>query len=1417
MLNPRWFAAALVAFACLILTSAVDAAPAGNDRRVRVLFLGDQGHHKPAARFRQAEPVLSFRGFSVTYTERMADLNPAHLAQFDALLVFANIDKIAPEQEKAVLEFVASGKGFVPVHCASFCFHNSPALIALTGAQFKSHGTGTFRVRNTAPDHPIMKGFAGFESWDETYVHHKHNTADRTVLEMREQEPWTWVRTHGKGRVFYTAWGHDERTWGNEGFHDLLERGLLWASGREVATHPRGVVKGAKPFEYVKAHLPNYLPSQKWGAIGDPISQMQKPLPPEESRRHMILPRGFESRLFVAEPEIRKPLAMAWDERGRLWLCESVNYPNDIKAEGEDTIRICEDTDGDGRADRFTVFADKLNIPTSLAFARGGVVVQQAPHTLFLKDTDGDGKADVREILFTGWSKGDTHAGPSNLRYGLDNWLWGMVGYSGFKGKVGGDDHDFRTGFYRFQPDGKKAEFLRNNNNNTWGLGFSEEGLVFGSTANGNPSVFLPIPNRYYESVRGWNSTVLPPIAESARFTALSDKVRQVDWHGQYTAGAGHALYTARAYPPEYWNRAAFVCEPTAKLIGTFFLDRDGANFRARTAFQLAASDDEWTAPIMAEVGPDGHVWFIDWYNYIVQHNPTPPGFKTGKGNAYETDLRDKQHARIYRAVHTAANPTALKSLFGATPPQLLAALSNDNQLWRLHAQRLLVERGNTDIRTALLDIVRNRSLDAIGLNPGAIHALWTLHGLGLLDGRDADVVQQVVVALKHPSAGVRLNAVRVLPRTSALADTLLDAGLLADADRQVRLATLLALAESPTNERAGEAVFLCLQQPDNASDRWLPDAATAAAARHDSTFIRSVLARSQSQGRELATNAPPSTANLISNGSFEQLQNGAPAGWKQATYAGQSEFVVDSTVAHSGKHSLKIISKAGSDASWALNLPVKPNTRYRLSAWIRTKGFQKNTGLGALLNLHQLQKSGKTSAVERDADWTRVNSEFESGSNQQLTLNLLFGGWGQSKGEAWWDDIEVVELSNTAPPAITSLPGRAGEVVAIVTRHYAARGPADSVMSTIAAIKGADELVAAHVMDGLLTGWPKDVIPNLSVADKAELSSLLKVLPASQKDKLLLLATRWGVKDVAGDVAAVVQDMATRLANDKVPSAERLDAARRLVRLSDVPESLDKVIGIISPQTPTDFVTGLVSVVGESRNPKAGAKLLASWRVLTPVSRRTGIEVLLRRVEWTLDLLESVKRGEVLRSEINAAEWQSMRLSRDGRITKGAEALQASAADSDRQKVFEQMSGVLKITGDSVRGKELFTQLCVQCHSVHAQGGKIGPDLSGVGARPLNEILLEIIDPNRSLESNFRLWTVETGDDESISGRLESESKTSVEMLDLTGKRHVIQRSAIKRITASSISIMPVGLIDSLPAKDVAALLTYLSGLKEK
>ncbi|HEX6963277.1 MAG TPA: PVC-type heme-binding CxxCH protein, partial [Lacipirellula sp.] len=496
----------------------------------------------------------------------------------------------------------------------------------------------------------------------------------------------------------------------------------------------------------------------------------------------------------------------------------------------------------------------------------------------FLKDADGDDRADERSVLLSKWAMGDTHGGPSNMQYGLDNWIWGMQGYNKSSIRIGDKTASFAQGFHRFRPDGSDIEFLRSTNNNTWGFGMSEEGIIFGSTANGNPSEYMPIPNRYYERVRGWTPRLtLSGIADSNRMQPITDNVRQVDHHGGHTAAAGHALYTARAYPRDYWNRTAFVCEPTGHLVGAWVLSSDGAGFRSTSPFNLLASDDEWTAPIMAEVGPDGCVWVIDWYNYIVQHNPTPEGFETGRGNAYESDLRDKKHGRIYRVVYDgfsgvarpeSANGVVRLDLSNASPQELVKALTNDNLLWRRHAQRLLVERGELDVVPQLLALVDDKSVDDIGLNVGAIHALWTLHGLGAISADHSDVLNAAGAALRHPSAGVRRNAVQVLPPSVESAAAILAAELLKDSNAQVRLQTLLALADQPPNAEAGRAVASFLADPQNASDRWLTDAATSAAAAHAPDYLPAAAARRRSAvADDLAPNpSQRRVANIVSN-----------------------------------------------------------------------------------------------------------------------------------------------------------------------------------------------------------------------------------------------------------------------------------------------------------------------------------------------------------------------------------------------------------------------------------------------------------------------------------------------------------------------------------------------------------------------
>jgi len=1033
------------------------AAQALGQQPIQVLFLGDGGHHKPAERSRQLIPYLLHRGIKVHYTESMGDITPRNLARYDALMVYANIGSIHPARAKAILDYIEGGAGYVPLHCASYCFNNDPKMIALTGAQFRRHKTGTFRTTITKPDHPIMKGFEGFESWDETYVHHQHNDQGRTILSRRrsdgEDEPWTWVRSQGKGRVFYTAWGHDRRTWSKPGFCDLVERGIRWATGDDDPVGTMAKRKILAPFQFKKAKVAYYPPRGPRKGDGK-WPEMQLPLDAEESVKHMITPAGFEARLFAAEPDIRPAIAMTWDNRGRLWICESIDYPNRRQGEGKghDSIKICEDTDGDGRADKFTVFADKLSIPTAITFANGGVIVQQAPNTLFLKDTDGDDKADVREKLITGWGTSDTHAGPSNLQYGLDNQVWGMIGYAGFNGKVGDESNRFGSGFYRFAPDGSTLEFIRSTNNNTWGIGFTEEGLVFGSTANGNPSCYMPIPNRYYKLVSGMRANTLGRSADSSRFLPITEKYRQVDVHGGYTAAAGHAVYTARTYPQSYWNRRAFVTGSTGKLIGTFELIRKGANVTTTNPFNLVSSDDEWTGPIMAEVGPDGHVWFIDFYNYIIQHNPTPAGHKRGPGNAYITKIRDKKHTRIYRVVYKEAKPQPQPDLSKASPTQLVAALTHGNMLWRRHAQRMLVERGKTDVTGALIALVGDRGVDVVGLNTGAIHGLWTLHGLGALDGTDKVALAAAVNALSHPSAGVRRNALAVLPHSAASAHAILAAGALTDDDAQVRLAALLALADMPPSVAVGAVVYSVSVEPRDADDPWMADALKIAGSVHYAGFLAAARPTAKKDGKK-EKSEPKARPNLISNPSFEERSGDKPKNWKVRTYGGPASHAL-ATGGRTGEYCVKISSEKGSDTSWFTNVRVKPRTRYQLSGWIKTvKIGTKGGAHGALFNAHTA--GAKTTSLKGTADWRRVTGTVRSGSRNEISINCLFGGWGHSTGTAYFDDVEFIELG----PESGSGPGAGGILAVVMNSAKVAGGEikAENALDTAKLLTGGD------------------------------------------------------------------------------------------------------------------------------------------------------------------------------------------------------------------------------------------------------------------------------------------------------------------------------------------------------------------------
>ena len=997
------------------------------------------------------------------------------------------------------------------------------------GGRFKSHGGEVFKALIADREHPTMRGFAGFDTWDETYIHDQHNEVDRTVLMFRtvkgkdEREPWTWVRTHGQGRVFYTASGHDQRTWLAPGFADLMARGLSWAAGGKglpVLTDLQGLFAKAEraPLQYEeRSTVQNYekrVPAPKY----------QLPLSAKDSQDYSQTEHGFTMTLLAAEPQVVKPIAFTWDHRGRLWVAESVDYPSKYTElwQGNDRITICEDTNGDATLDKFTVFADKLNIPTGLVLANGGLIVSQAPQMLFFKDTDGDDKADVRQVLHEGWSKGDTHAGPSNLRYGLDNRIYGAVGYSGFAGTISGRSLNFRSGLWRMNKAGAQLEFLSQYNNNTWGLGISETGELFGSTANNTQHCYTPIPIPYFDATPGLagNEELRRAVRMDQQYFAnsLTDKIRQVDVFSGYTAAAGSNLYTARAFPQRYWNASVLLCEPTMHLLAQGLLKRDGSGWTEDVdGGNLVASADEWFAPVFAEVGPDGAVWMADWYNFIIQHNPTPRkehgGFdsETGKGGAHTNALRDYEHGRLYRIAWKGAAPAKRTALDPNDATGLVKALADDNQFWRLTAQRLLVERAKVDVVPALIAVAKDQSMDAIGLNGGVVHALWTLHGLDALDGSNAETLAVAVAALRHPSHGVRRNAIQVLPSTPATSAAVAKSGILDDQELNVRLAAYLAVAGLPASDEIGAQLFAQSQQNQVKADKYLPTALLVGIAAHG----RGYLTAATTAGVTVPTTTPgaaPVVGDLLKDGGFEGASVDGPAGWEKRTHGGTATFaVVDG--GRSGK-CLQISSSAGADASFTLIVPVKPNNSYRLTAWIKTR--EVKGAMGALVNLHG--QDAKSKVVKGTGDWTKVTMDFKAEGQHQVELNCLFGGWGLSTGTAWFDDLQLEERKGSGKGA--GFTGRAsdpGEIATLIGRNFAHRLPLAEQLAAMSQVAAGDPGTTEAVFAGLADGWgERDLLAPIGADERHALAALAsKVTPAAQLS-LGAIANRW-----SGQVAA--------------------------------------------------------------------------------------------------------------------------------------------------------------------------------------------------------------------------------------------------------------------------------------------------------
>src|SRR5688572_17833977 len=367
-------------------------------------------------------------------------------------------------------------------------------------------------------------------------------------------------------------------------------------------------------------------------------------IPPSEAHKSFRVPEGFEIRLFAAEPDVVNPVAMTWDDRGRLWVVELIDYPYTVKegAKSLDQVKVLEDTDNDGRADKVTVFAKGFNLATAILSGNGGVYVGAAPHLYFLKDTNGDDVADTKEVVLTGFGVEDRHELLNNFAWGPDGWMYmthGVFTHSNVKDPNDPDDDGVRmnAAVARFDPRTKKFEVWADGVSNQWGIDWDAKGNAFVSACVVE-HLWHIVPGGVYvrqAGVPGWPHAY--------------DLLRHINDHKHHRAAySGVQVYQGDAYPPEYAGTILMGnihgnCINRDKLVpnGSSFIAQDLHKGKDHVDDAFLNSSDGWFRPVGTKVGPDGNLWIHDWYDKY-------PCYQ----NARQPDL-DRSKGRIWRVVYT--------------------------------------------------------------------------------------------------------------------------------------------------------------------------------------------------------------------------------------------------------------------------------------------------------------------------------------------------------------------------------------------------------------------------------------------------------------------------------------------------------------------------------------------------------------------------------------------------------------------------------------------------------------------------------------------------------------------------------------------------------------------------------------------
>ena len=600
-----------------------------------------------------------------------------------------------------------------------------------------------------------------------------------------------------------------------------------------------------------------------------------KPLTPEEALKSFEVEEGFHLELAAAEPNVADPIAMAFDENGRMYVAEMRDYPDDPPVGGGPAgrVRLLEDTDGDGVFEKSMIFADRVHWPSGIACWKGGVFVAAPPDIFYMKDTTGDGVADVRRVVFTGFGTGKSEDIMNNLKWGLDHWIYGTSSYNG--GEVrhaqnkNAEPVSVRSNDFRFHPVTEEFEAVEGTRGD-FGNCFDDWGNRFASNA-GTPIIQAVIPARYvaqnpyltlprlsvpiFQSNRRLHPISKPEPWRMVRKTFWDRWVdtthdmrasrfppRELALQGYITGAAGVAIYRGSVYP-EAFQGNAFTPEPAGNVVIRSILKREGVTFlatRADADREFIASTDNWFRPVNFVNGPDGCLYMMDMYREVIEDPSAMPQDMLDHIDYYT----GQDMGRIYRIAPDGFEGYTQPRLARAGTDELIDLLEHPDSWWRETAHRLLFERQDKDGSETLKELARTSRSPK-----GRLHALWSLEGLGVLD----ETTLLTALDASHPA--LRENAVRLAEKQLRKSKTIREKvlSMVSDADSRVRFQTALTLSVVEGNAATTQARALAEILRRDPANEWIQTAVLSSAGTHPHVLFgllvadRSFASRSES------------------------------------------------------------------------------------------------------------------------------------------------------------------------------------------------------------------------------------------------------------------------------------------------------------------------------------------------------------------------------------------------------------------------------------------------------------------------------------------------------------------------------------------------------------------------------------------